>query len=219
VSDRRVGDLQETAVVTMSMDSPTGPEWPRDARELFVAFWEAATFHAGALQAARDYADKFDEHAAEGGGALGPVTEEFAIEAEMFQNLAEDLIGTFAHLSKQVRITVEKARIDQLENPAEVRRLKDRIRDLHRNLYVECLEALGNGLGEAKRIANHLRSNPEQVDRPEHLNELDQAIDEAEAMLDRDEDPEEQLRGGRSRQTDEDDEEDDEGGVAAVVDS
>lgn len=174
----------------MSLQSSSGPEWPRDAQELFTAFWEAATFHAGALQAARDYAEKFDDRADSDVASLGSVASEFAADAEVFKMMAEDLIETFASLSKQVRITVEKARLNELDNPAEVRRLKDRIRSLHRELYIECLESLGHGLDQAKEIATQLRSNPEQTKQPEHLTQLNDVIDEAEDILSQDDSPE-----------------------------
>lgn len=167
----------------MSIDAPSGPDWPRDAQELFVAFYEAATFHAGALQAARDYTEKFDASAGSA-SPLGAVADDFAVDAEILEGMLAELTETFARLSRRVRVVIEKARLDHLDNPAEVRRLKDRLRDLHREMYIECLERLGNGVDTAKEVANALRTNPEQTTRPEHLSELDDVIDEAEGILD-----------------------------------
>jgi len=188
----------------MSIDSSSGPDWPRDAQELFVAFWEAATFHAGALQAARDYADKFDASAADATGPINGVADEFAVDAEIFKEMAEDLIETFARLSRRVRVTVEKSRLDQLENPREVRHLRERIQNLHRELYIECLESLGHGVDQAKEIANALRANPKQTARPEHLAQLDDVIDEAEEILNRNDTPERRFDAGEREDEDED---------------
>lgn len=188
----------------MSSDGQvTGDDFPKDSEELLKTFWDAATFHAGAVHVARDYADRLDTKLEQSPGPLHP-TQDFLIDAENFKILAEDLIEVFARLSRRVRVTAEKARLNQLENPNEVRRLKVRIQSLHRDLYIECLEALGKGVEEAKEVANTLREDPEQADRPEHLSELDAVIDDAENILNRDTDPEDTFDVDQSEASNED---------------
>lgn len=193
----------------MSSESQMGEDdFPHDSEELLKTFWDAATFHAGAVHVARDYADRLDTKLEQTPGALPP-TQDFLIDAENFKILAEDLIEVFARLSRRVRVTAEKARLNQLDNPNEVRRLKTRIENLHRDLYIECLEALGKGVEEAKEVANTLREDPEQADRPEHLSELDAVIDDAEDILNRDTAPEEAFESDHSDDEEEDEERED----------
>lgn len=160
-------------------------DWPKDSEELLETFWAAATFHAGAVEVARDYADRLNTKAGQASNPISNASREFAVDAEIFRDMAEDLIEVFAVLSRRVRVTAEKARLNQLDNPNEVRRLKTRIESLHKKLYIECLEALGTGVEEAKAMANTIREDPEQADRPEHLTELDNVIDDAENILSR----------------------------------
>jgi len=165
-----------------------GRDWPKDSEELLETFWAAATFHAGAVEVARDYADRLNTKAGYASNPISNVSQELAVDAEVFRDMAEDLIEVFVILSRRVRVTAEKARLNQLEEPNEVRRLKDRIKELHGKLYIECLEALGNGVDEAKAMADKIREDPEQTDRPQHLTELDDVIDDAENILNRERD-------------------------------
>lgn len=192
----------------MSSDSQmSGGDWPKDSEELLKTFWDAATFHAGAVEVAREYADELTEKADRAAGPTASVSRKFGIDAEIFKDMAEELIEVFALLSRRVRVTAEKARLNQLDNPNEVRRLQNRIRKIHRNLYIECLEALGKGVEEAKQMANQLREDPEQADRPEHLSELDDVIDDAEEILNRETDPEAAFESNNADPVDEDEDE------------
>jgi len=196
-----------------SSNSLNGGDWPKDSEELLETFWAAATFHAGAVEVARDYADRLNTKADQPSNPISNVSRDFAVDAEMFRDMAEDLIEVFAILSRRVRVTAEKARLDQLEDPNEVRRLKKRIENLHKKLYIECLEALGTGVEEAKAMANRIREDPEQADRPEHLTELDKVIDDAEDILSRESDFETQFDVHEDE--DEDEDEDDVEGHSA----